>query len=236
MSLGGGDGPLPDRAAFRRRWSALHGGFDPSSSKSADGWLTLVEAAARPLARRRVRPNSLTAVGVFLSVAALPPTAVGGRWILLAAAAVAGSALADGLDGSVAVLNDEAGPRGYVIDSLADRLSDAAHLTALRVAGAPRVVVQAAAVATVALEYSRARAAAAGFAEIGVVTVGERPMRILATGAGLVAAGLRPTRSRGAATVAAAAVAGLAAVGTGQFLRRALPPPGLGRGSTYKEM
>jgi CDP-diacylglycerol--glycerol-3-phosphate 3-phosphatidyltransferase len=222
MSSGGMSGQLPDRAAYRRRWSALHGGYDPSLSKAADGWLTLVEAAARPLARRRVAPASLTAAGVFLAAAAMPTAAVGGRWSLVAGAAVAGSGLLDGLDGSVAVLTGQASPWGSVLDSLADRLSDAAYLVALRLAGASRLVVQAAAVATVALEYSRARAAAAGLAEIGVVTVGERPMRLLATCAGLAAAGLRPPHSRAAATAATAAavaVGGLAAAGTGQFLR-----------------
>jgi CDP-diacylglycerol--glycerol-3-phosphate 3-phosphatidyltransferase len=131
--------------------------------------------------------------------------------------------MADGLDGSVAVLTDQASPWGFVLDSLADRLSDAAHLAALRVAGAPPLLVRAAAVATMALEYSRARALAAGLPEIGVVTVGERPMRLLATGAGLAMAGCWPARSRAAVTVAAAAVSGLAALGTAQFLRKVLP-------------
>jgi CDP-diacylglycerol--glycerol-3-phosphate 3-phosphatidyltransferase len=219
MNLGGMSGQLPDRAAYRRRWSALHGGYDPSSSKVADDWLTLMEAAARPLARRRVAPNSLTAAGVLLSAAALPAAATGGRWSLVAGAAVAASALSDGLDGSVAVLTEQASAWGFVLDSLADRLSDAVYLSALRLAGAPRVVVQAAAVATLSLEYSRARAAAAGLADLGIVTVGERPMRILATCTGLFAAGLWPARSRAAVTVASAAVGGLAAAGTGQFLR-----------------
>ena len=109
---------LPDRAAYRRRWSALHGGFDPSTSRATDGWLTLMEAAARPLARRRVTPNALTVAGVFVAAAALPPAAAGGRWPLLAGAAVIGSVLADGLDGSVAVMTDQATPWGHLLDSL----------------------------------------------------------------------------------------------------------------------
>lgn len=220
---------LPDHADYRSRWSALHGGYDPSSSKATDGWLTLMEAVARPLARRRVSPNALTAAGVVVAAAALGPAAAGGRWPLVAAAAVIGSVFADGLDGSVAVLTDQASPWGHLLDSLADRLSDAAHLTSLRLAGAPRSIVQAAAAATIALEYSRARAAATGLSEIGIVTVGERPMRNIATCAGLAVAGLRPAKARAAATMAVAAVGGLAAMGTGQFLRvaaRELGRPG----------
>jgi phosphatidylglycerophosphate synthase len=210
---------LPDHAGYRRRWSALHGGYDPASSKAVDGWLTLMEAAARPLARRRVSPNALTAAGVVVAGAALGPAAAGGRWPLISAAAVIGSVFADGLDGSVAVLTDQASPWGHLLDSLADRLSDAAHLASLQLAGAPRSVVQGAAAAVIALEYSRARAAATGLSDIGLVTLGERPMRNIATCAGLALAGLRPANARAAATLAAIAVGGLAAVGTGQFLR-----------------
>lgn len=212
---------LPDRAAYRSRWSALHGGYDPSSSVATDGWLTLMEAVARPLAQRRVTPNALTGAGVLVALTALPSAAAGGKWPLLAGASVIGSVFADGLDGSVAVLTDQVSAWGHLLDSLADRLSDAAHLEALRLVGAPRAVVQAAAVATIALEYSRARAAATGFSDIGVVTVGERPMRNIATCAGLILAGLWPHHARSAVTVAAAAMGTLAAVGTGQFLRAA---------------
>ena len=51
------------------------------------------------------------------------------------------------------------------------------------------------------------------------MTLGERPMRNIATCAGLFVAGLRPAHARAAAGLAAASVGGLAAVGTWQFLR-----------------
>jgi phosphatidylglycerophosphate synthase len=212
--------PLPDRAGYRKRWSALHGGYEPSGV--AADWLSLVEAVARPLARRRVAPNALTAAGVVVAAAAVPAAAAGGRWPLVGTGIVAVSGLADALDGSVAVLNEQTSSWGYVLDSLADRLSDVAHLAALRAAGASLPIVQAAAAAIMTLEYSRARATAAGLAEIGVVTVGERPMRIVATGLGLAAVGLVPSHARALATAAAAVVLGLAGVGAGQFLRVAV--------------
>jgi phosphatidylglycerophosphate synthase len=215
---------LPDRAQYRADWSALHGGFDPAGSPFVNGWLTVMEVVARPLARRGVSPNLLTAVGLGVAAASLPAAALAGakrRWGLAAGAAVAASGLFDGLDGAVATLSARTTPWGFVLDSLADRGADAFYLAALQRVGAPRGLVTAAAGAIVTLEYSRARAGNAGFGEIGVVTVGERPTRIAVTSAGLVMAGLFPSRARLSAVAAAASVAALSAVGAGQFLRKA---------------
>ncbi len=143
----------------------------------------------------------------------------GAAGIFPRAAAVLGSGLADSLDGAVAALSDRATPWGYVLDSLADRVSDAAYLLALGRAGAPRWVTTAAAGGIAHWSTPRARAGNAGFGEIGVVTVGERPTRIIVTAGGLVLAGLVPRRARAVATVTAAVVGGLSAVGTGEFLR-----------------
>jgi phosphatidylglycerophosphate synthase len=210
---------LTDRAGYRARWSALHGGYDAADSRVVNGWLTLMEAAARPLARRGVSPDVVTLIGVGSAAAALPAAFAGGRWWLAAGAAVAGSGLADGLDGAVAALSGRATAWGYVVDSLADRAADALHLLALRRAGACGSLTLVAAAGIVTLEYGRARAGNAGFGEIGVVTVGERPIRIIAATAGLLLAGYAPGRARGAATGAAAIMAAVAAAGAGQFLR-----------------
>ena len=205
--------------SYGERWSALHGGYDPSTSKLVGGWLRLAESLAGPLARRDVSPNALTAGGVGLASLALPAAALGRRWNLVASAAVTASGLADGLDGAVAVLSDRATPLGFLLDSLSDRVADVVYLAALRRAGAPRWVTLAAAGGIFTLEYSRARAGNAGFGEIGAVTVGERPTRIIVTAVGLAIAGLKPDRARLSAGITSTAIAGLAWVGAGQFLR-----------------
>jgi CDP-diacylglycerol--glycerol-3-phosphate 3-phosphatidyltransferase len=208
-------------ASFRARWSALHGGYDPGDSRAVTAWLAVMETGARWLVRRSVSANGVTAAGVVSAAAAVPLAAAGGRWPLGSSAAVAGCALADGLDGAVAVLAGQDTAWGFVLDSLADRVADALQLLALRRAGAPEPATLAAAGGIVALEYARARAGSAGFREIGLVTVGERPTRILVIATGLVVAGLAPDQARPAATAAAVATAALAAMGTGQFLRTA---------------
>lgn len=216
---GSSRGPLPDQAEYRARWSVLHGGYDPAGSLPVKGWLTAMELLARPLARRGARPNAVTAAGLAAAAVAVPAGTPGGRWHLFASAAVLGSGVADSLDGAVAVLSDQATPWGYVLDSLADRVSDGAYLLTLRRAGAPRWLTTTAACGIATLEYARARSGNAGFGEIGVVTVGERPTRIIVTAAGLAVAGLVPGRSRAIASATTSAVALLSAVGAGQFLR-----------------
>ncbi len=211
---------LATTAEFRRRWSSTHGGLEPARGSVVDRWLRVAEALARPLAARGVTPDTVTAAGV--GVAALAAVAAGRR-PGLAGAGVIASAVLDGLDGTVAVLTGTAGRRGFLLDSLADRASDALLLVALRRVGAHEPVVAAAAGATVALEYARARAAAAGFEGIGLVTVGERPTRMIIAASGLLTAVLFPARRGQVADLAAAAVTGLAGVGAAQFVRTALP-------------
>ncbi len=209
---------LPDQATYRARWSALHGGYEPAPGGIAERWLTLVEALARPLAARGIPAMAVTAAGLASGLAAAPLARGAGRWPLAAAGALGLSALADGVDGSVAVLSATASDWGFVVDSLADRACDLAGLLALRELGAPLNLVAAAAVAVGGLEYGRARAAAAGFDEIGVVTVGERPMRLAVTVAGLAIAGAFPAARGASGRAGAGGLFALATGGAVQFL------------------
>jgi CDP-diacylglycerol--glycerol-3-phosphate 3-phosphatidyltransferase len=144
----------------------------------------------------------------------VPLAVLAGRpGLVLAAVLVLLSALADGLDGAVAVVTGRASRLGYIYDSVADRLGEAAWLLAFWLAGAPGWLVVAAGAVSWLHEYARARATAAGMTEIGVVTVAERPTRVLIAIFGLlltVASGL-------VITVAAALWLALAVVGLGQL-------------------
>ena len=189
---------LPDRDGYFDRWSGLHGGVDPRASPLVGGWLTVTYGAARPLARRGVSPNVLTAVGLLVSLAVIPLALAGGRWPLLAVPVVVVSGLVDNLDGAVAVLTGRASRWGAVLDSLADRCSDAAYVVALLALGGlsdpPWVVAcaGAAALLVVLQEYARAVAAAKGMSDVGVVTVSERPTRVIGAAMFCLGAGLYP--------------------------------------------
>jgi phosphatidylglycerophosphate synthase len=176
------------RAEYFARWSASHGGYDPTSSPFVSRWLVLVHACARPLVRLRIAPSVVTVCGLGLAAAAVPAAAAGAGWLYLAFALVLASGLVDGLDGAVAVLSGRASAVGYVLDSVVDRVSDLLYLVVLWQVGAPAGVCVVAGALMFLHEYLRARATAAGMTEVGVVTVWERPTRVVVTAVALLGA------------------------------------------------
>ncbi len=207
---------LPDRAEHLRRWAALHDAPPPRGVVRV--WLGVVHALARPLAAAGVTPGALTAVGLLLPLAALPAAAAGGRWALVVPLVVVVSGVVDSLDGGVAVLRGRTTAGGAVADAVADRVADALALVALWLLGAPGPVVVAAGAGAALAEYARARTAAAGVRDVGVVTVGERPSRVLVVAAAGLVAGLRPDDALLWAAVGAWALLALAAVSLVQLL------------------
>jgi CDP-diacylglycerol--glycerol-3-phosphate 3-phosphatidyltransferase len=226
-----GTGATPaTREAYLAAWADSHGGHDPAGGGRAErAWFDRVYRVAGPF--RRVHPDTVTAAAV--AIAALAAVAAGGdaRWCLLAAMLVAVSALLDGVDGAVAVMTDRATRWGHLVDSLGDRLAEALFGFALYEAGAPWQLCAAAVASGWLQEYARARAAAGGVTDILVVTVAERPTRVIATVVGLLAAGVLGPESVGeldaemAAFCGAVAWVSLGLVGFVQLLhalRRAL--------------
>jgi CDP-diacylglycerol--glycerol-3-phosphate 3-phosphatidyltransferase len=212
------DDPVPDVAGYLERWAPLHGGYEPAPGSLADRWLGLAYVLARPLAVRGVPPDVLTAWGVLVSAAVAVVAAPGGRWPLVAVGIVVLAGLLDNLDGAVAILSGRTSRWGFVLDSLADRLSDAAYVVALWLLGAPGPLCVAGGSLMMLQEYARARAGNAGMGEVGVVTVWERPTRVVLTAFALLACGLFPVQADVLAAVGAVAWVVLGAVGLSQLL------------------
>lgn len=219
-------------------WSRLHDGLDPRGSAWVAGWVRLTHACARPLARRGVHPDAVTATGVVVTALVPLAAAGGGAWPLVAVVPLVVAAVLDGVDGALAARTGTASARGRVLDALADRCSDLLMLAALALLGAPAALVVALAGLTLLHEYARASAQAAGMRGPGAVTVWERPSRVLVVA--FTAASVAAERAARAVDVtwlptadeAALATAGtvvglaLAAVGLGHVLvavRRSLP-------------
>jgi phosphatidylglycerophosphate synthase len=209
---------VPGLADYLRRWAPLHGGYEPEPGSLAGRWLSLAYAAARPLAARGVAPDVVTAWGVLVSAAVAAIAGAGGRWPLAAAVVVVVAGLLDNLDGAVAILAGRTSRWGFVLDSLADRLSDAAYLVALWLLGAPGAVCVAGGGLMGLQEYARARAGNAGMGDVGVITVWERPTRVILTAFLLLGAGLLPGSAAAVATAGAAAWVVLGLVGLSQLL------------------
>jgi phosphatidylglycerophosphate synthase len=172
------------------RWAALHGGVDPRrSSRPTRTWVRLAYSVGRGLAAVRLSPDAITVVGLLLSVAVPVVVLFGGWWLFVGAGLVLLSAVADSTDGAVAVLTDRTSRLGAFTDAIADRLAEAAWLLALWLAGVPGILVAVCGALAWLHEYARARAAAAGMSGVGVVSVAERPVRVILTIVALVLGG-----------------------------------------------
>ncbi|MEU6203661.1 CDP-alcohol phosphatidyltransferase family protein [Micromonospora musae] len=215
---------------YATAWARLHGGFDPrKAAPVVQGWLRFAYHVGYVLGRMRVGPTAVTVAGVLLCVC-VPVFAV--RPVdgpFLAALFVLLAGVADSVDGAVAVVTGRTTRLGYVYDSVADRIGEAAWLVAFWLVGAPGALAAAAGALSWLHEYVRARAVSAGMREIGAVTVGERPTRVLVALGGLLVAGLagliEPDLAAGTITMATAVWVLLAGFGLGQLLaavRRAL--------------
>jgi len=176
------------RDEYLAAWSRWHGGTDPADSRLVHGWLTLAYTLAVPLAR--LSPLVATALGLAVAGAAVGPAAAGGAWLVLAGVLVGLSGLLDSLDGALAIGTGRASRRGFVLDSVVDRLSEVAYAAALWVAGAPGWLAVGFGALCWLPDYLRARAGQAGVSETGAISVWERPTRVAMTGMTLCGAGV----------------------------------------------
>lgn len=171
---------IPSRDGYFDRWSALHGGYDPrTGSVWLRGWLSMVYGIARPLARRGVQPDIVTVSSIWLAGLVLVLADVGGRWWIAAGWVMVASGLFDTLDGCVAVLEERTTRWGYVLDSVTDRVNDGIYLLAVVAVGTPPELAVALGFCFFFMEYLRARAGNAGGDEVGLITMAERPTRVI---------------------------------------------------------
>lgn len=221
------------REDYLAAWSRWHGGSGTESG-IVRGWLTLAWALARPLAG--LPPILATGLGLAVAASAVVPARAGGSWLLLAGLLVGLSGLLDSLDGALAIGTGRASRRGFVLDSVVDRLTEVAYAAALWGAGAPGELAVAFGALCWLPDYLRARAGQAGVRDTGSISVWERPTRVLMTGLTLAGAGVLAGSSLDAEAVTAGAAVGtlLGVVGVvqlGVWLRRALGEPGSGDGT-----
>ena len=162
-----------NRADFFARWSTLHGGAPITGV--VKGWLSLSFRFARLFTRIRLTPNALTFGGIVCAVAAWP---LARSWWALPLVMLA--LFADGLDGSLAIYSGVDSIRGALIDSFADRVTEAFFfLVFYRIAPTVATALFLAWILSFTQEYIRARAGGLGNTSTGVVTLSERPVRVI---------------------------------------------------------
>jgi CDP-diacylglycerol--glycerol-3-phosphate 3-phosphatidyltransferase len=195
------------RDDYLAAWSRWHGGTG-TGSPLVRGWLSAAYALARPLAG--LPPVVVTTAGLLVAVAAVAPSAAGGSWLLAAGVLVGLSGLLDSLDGALAIGTGRASRRGFVLDSVVDRLTEAAYAGALWAAGAPGWLAVVFGALCWLPDYLRARAGQAGVSETGALSVWERPTRVILTGLTLVGAGVLSASGAAPVVVTAGAAVGAA--------------------------
>jgi len=155
---------------FFTKWSALHGNAEIKGIVKA--WLKISFASAKFLSRLRLTPNLITLLGIVFAVAmAVNPLSLWAIPLLVL------SLYADGIDGSVAIYQNRESQFGAILDSVADRISEALWFYVAYRIGAPAWIVLLTYVTASTQEYARARLGGLGISEVGVVTPAERPVR-----------------------------------------------------------
>lgn len=145
----------------------------------------------RVLAAVGVRPNHLTILGALIAVGAGYLASEGA--LLPAGLIFLAGSLMDGLDGALARYTDSVSRTGAFLDSVMDRVGEAAPLIGLNFYFAQKedTIAVVATVAALALSmlvsYARARAESLGLNRGGII-LAPRPVRVVILSAGLISA------------------------------------------------
>ena len=159
-----------NKTEFNAAWSALHGGAEIKGVVKT--WLAISYSSAKVVSVLRFSPNFLTLLGLVFAIAmAVNPLSIWTIPLLVL------SLYADGIDGSVAIYQNRSSSFGAILDSVADRISEALWFYVAYRIGAPAWMVLVTYVIASTQEYARARLGGLGIDDVGVVTPAERPVR-----------------------------------------------------------
>ena len=159
-----------NKQQFNAAWSALHGSAEIKGVVKT--WLAISYSSAKVASVLRISPNFLTLLGLLFAIAmAVNPLSLWTIPLLVL------SLYADGIDGSVAIYQNRSSSFGAILDSVADRISEALWFYVAYRIGAPAWIVLVTYVIASTQEYARARLGGLGISDVGVVTPAERPVR-----------------------------------------------------------
>jgi hypothetical protein len=182
---------IMDWPRFVKAWSQVYDGYDLRHAGSLTRWWAgMAYKCGVWVTRRGFTAAALTgtvaAAAVFVPLAA----AGNGRWALLALLFVLVGVVAEAVSRAVSVLLARTVQREGLYRSLAERLGEVCWLLAAGLLGAAWILVFTCLALTAAHEYVRARATVSGLRPAGAATIGDRMLRVIATLAFLVIAGV----------------------------------------------
>lgn len=144
----------------------------------------------RAILSTRISPGAVVALGLTASLLVPAMVELGGGLVLVALPLIGLTALADSSLALLASRSTGFSRRVLVFDTLVARLSEGAWLLALWNLGAPGPAVVIAGALCWIYEQTRARARQVGLRDLGMVTLGERSVRLFTVAVGLGAAGV----------------------------------------------
>ena len=165
-------GPIMRKNDFLNHWSRLHGNAPVAGVVKA--WLSISFNLARILCKLKISANLLTLSGLLFAVLLY----IFGKEVWSPIFLVL-SLMADGIDGSMAIISGKASKFGALLDSVVDRISEALWVLVLYKIGIDQEVLLLIVIMAFIQEYLRSRSGGLGLTDIGVVTIAERPVRAL---------------------------------------------------------
>lgn len=147
----------------------------------------------------------------------VPGVATSPNWYLAGAVSIFLVGLLDSFDGMVAVRTNRVTDWGAYLDAIADRLTDVLIGLMLMAAGANVIVISLAVSVALIHEYMRARAQGVGYKEVGLISVAEKPIRIILGFTGMLLAATSPFDSDVWTTLAGLAWLVIGLIGAGQI-------------------
>ena len=122
------------KSQFFSEWSALHGGAEVRGV--VKGWLTLSYLIVKPLHQLKVSPNVITVAGLALGALTWAKAQfVSAIFLVLL------SLIADGIDGSLAIVSKKTSLWGAALDSVVDRVVEFFWALTFYRVGAPVIVL-----------------------------------------------------------------------------------------------
>lgn len=162
--------PIMRKNDFLNQWSRLHGNAPISGVVKA--WLSISFIMARVLCKLKISANLVTISGLLFAVLLY----LFGKEVWSPIFLVL-SLMADGIDGSMAIISGKASKFGSLLDSVVDRISEVLWVLVLYKIGIDQEVLLLIVITAFIQEYLRSRSGGLGLTDIGIVTIAERPVR-----------------------------------------------------------
>jgi CDP-diacylglycerol--glycerol-3-phosphate 3-phosphatidyltransferase len=162
------------KSEFFNTWSQLHG--NAPISKVVKVWLQISYVVAKALIKIRLSANFVTILGLLFAIVLF--LFAHEKW---AAIFLISSLIADGVDGSIAIISKMNSKFGALLDAIIDKLAELFWILALYKIGVDIKYLIFVFVLALTQEYLRSRSSGVGLTELGVVTIAERPVRAIFT-------------------------------------------------------